>query len=88
MTDNGSAITVSLEGGATYEVYEKMFYPLAGVAGDSRGGWNISLNGEDMNVARVSGEGITVRPPLNEDWDTFGDTKFVSWDDVATIVIF
>ena len=88
MIDNGSAITVSLEGGATYEVYEKMFSLLAGRSPYAAGGWNIGLNGEDMNVTGVSDEGITVRPPLNEDWDTFGDTKFVSWDDVATIVIF
>lgn len=90
--DNESAVTVSLApGGATYEIYGEMFKIIAGTLPWQRehgsGGWNVTLNGETVQVVSVDDEGVIVRPALDEDFETFGDSKALSWDDVATIVI-
>lgn len=98
-----ATIMVSLGDGATYETFATMLLFLAGKADWQQksvpyeqatrtkygAGWNIALNGEDVNVVDVDeDEGITVRPPLDDNWDSWGPTKVVAWENVQTIVIF
>lgn len=88
--ENETTVTISLGDDATYDVYAQLFSVLAGRLRwekAERGGWNITLNDEDVNVLKVDDDGITVRPPLNDEWDAFGVTKFVPWDNVFTIVV-
>lgn len=90
-----STVTISLGGDATYEVYQQMFDLVGGMrpwqrkaTGGKPDGWNICLNGDDVKVTNVSDEGISVRNALDEHFETFADERFVSWDDVTTIVIY
>jgi hypothetical protein len=86
-----SIITVSLGAGATYDIYKEMFLFLAGKAAwqtnPLAGGWNIALNGDDVNVFDVDDEGIWARPPTDDTWQTFGENRFLPWDDIDSIVI-
>jgi hypothetical protein len=74
------AVLVSLGDGATYEIFCGMFNLLAG--------WNISLNGEDVNVVRVTVEGMWCRVPLDDEWMTFGLERFLAWEAIERIVVF
>jgi hypothetical protein len=77
-----ATIMVSLGDGATYETFGTMLQFATG--------WNGNINGEDVNIVSVdAGDvGIEVRPPLDDEWETFGPTKCVRWEDINTIVIF
>lgn len=87
--ENETAVTLSLGEGATYEIYHEMFNILAGQLPWQNGtGWNIALNGEDVQVLRVDDEGLTVRPMLDETGERFGAPRFVGWEAVATVQIY
>jgi len=88
-----SHIDISLGPGATYEIYYEMFKLLAGKAEWQRGvatgtndGWNVALNGEDVNVVDVTDQGIHCRPPTDDTWTDFGEPKFIGWDNIHTII--
>lgn len=98
-----ATIMVSLGEGATYETFERMLLFLAGKAEWQQetlphavvsrtpegAGYNIALNGEDVNVVDVDeDDGIEVRPPLTDEWNSWGPSRWVRWEDVQTIVIF
>lgn len=90
-----SHITLSLSGYATYDTYATIFRFLAGKAewqrrgrGPEPTGWNISLNGQDVNVVDVDDDGIRYRPPTDDTWETFGESQFILWDAIDTIDIF
>lgn len=93
--DNESTVTITLGDGATYEVYQQMFDLIGGLRpwqrkanGGKTSGWNINLNGDDAKVTDVTDEGITVANALDDTFLNFADERFVSWDNVNTIVIF
>jgi hypothetical protein len=93
------AVLVSLAGDASYEVFYGMFKFLAdnsewqqgtfsGYPVGEPGGWNIALNGEDVNVVAVTDEGVWCRKPLDDTWTTFGFPRFLSWEAIERIVVF
>jgi hypothetical protein len=76
-----ATIMVGLGEGATYETFATML--------QFTEGWNGAVNGEDVNFVKFDMDtGVTVRPPLDDDWKTFGPNKLVLWEDLNTIVIF
>lgn len=89
-----SQITLSLGDGATYDVYATIFRFLAGKAEWQRlpqvygRGWNVALNGIDLNIFDVDDDGVWGRPPTDDTWETFGEDRFIPWDEISTIVIF
>jgi hypothetical protein len=88
-----SHIALSLDG-ATYETYASLFECLAGKAAwqqrpeSGAGGWNVRLNDDDVNVFDVDDEGIWCRPPTDDTWESYGENRFIPWDDVNSIAIF
>jgi CTP-dependent riboflavin kinase len=86
-----ATIMVSLGEGATYETFATMlaFLTQTNTSLPYAAGWNVALNGEDVNVVKIDEDtGMYVRPPLNDKWQTFGPTKCVRWENINTLVIF